>query len=541
MSSLGVFKPELPQPPVPGLGSLPRQGLLSPAGNQRKKPKSIAPNGIAWPADEPAYAAAPRPKSRLESLSALILPDARTFTRSMELTRNVMAHTCAVALTFACASTLIPFLNFAFTGNVAALLRPRIFPSALLGFLALQIALLTMLSFPEHIYHTGADHSPEKQRLVLARAVGWSTTMIAAAASISGVQRLHLATLVLAAPLNYLLLLAWRQRVPKTLPANQVRNVLIVGAGVLGRKLASEINRDPHGSYIVRGFLDDCEPAIGNVLGRVKDMSRIARREFIDEVILAAPHQKDMVQAAIFETHQSGLDVKIALDLFDCVPCNYDLHQVGGMHVVTLHQHRVPAVSLFLKRVIDVLCSTAALVSVAPILGVVTAAIKLDSPGPALYRAPRVGKKGRSFMCYKFRTMRADADRWKDSLRSSNERTGAAFKMEHDPRVTCVGRFLRRYSLDELPQFWNVLRGDMSLVGPRPHPLDDFSRYDLEDFRRLNVTPGITGLWQVTARGDPSFKRNVALDVEYIERWNFWMDLRILCRTIAVVMQGSGV
>ena len=137
--------------------------------------------------------------------------------------------------------------------------------------------------------------------------------------------------------------------------------------------------------------------------------------------------------------------------------------------------------------------------------------------------------------------MVTDADVRKELLRARNERHGACFKIANDPRITRVGRFLRRYSLDELPQLWNVLCGDMSLVGPRPHPLDDFEQYDLEDLRRLEVTPGITGLWQVTARRDPSFERNVALDVEYIKHWNLWMDLRILCKTVSVVLQGSGV
>ena len=166
--------------------------------------------------------------------------------------------------------------------------------------------------------------------------------------------------------------------------------------------------------------------------------------------------------------------------------------------------------------------------------------IKLDSSGSVFYRAPRVGRKGRDFICHKFRTMVMDADKWKEHLRGCNEREGPFFKIKNDPRITRVGRFLRRYSLDELPQLWNVLRGEMSLVGPRPHPLDDFERYRLEHLRRLDVTPGITGLWQVTARRDPSFQRNMALDLQYIEHWNLWMDLRILCKTISVVLQGSG-
>jgi lipopolysaccharide/colanic/teichoic acid biosynthesis glycosyltransferase len=134
-----------------------------------------------------------------------------------------------------------------------------------------------------------------------------------------------------------------------------------------------------------------------------------------------------------------------------------------------------------------------------------------------------------------------DADALKNELRGRNEREGAFFKIGNDPRITRLGRLLRRYSLDELPQLWNVLLGDMSLVGPRPHPVDDVSQYELHHLQRLDFVPGITGLWQVTARRDPSFERNVALDVEYIKNWNLWLDVRILCKTVSAVFEGSGV
>jgi lipopolysaccharide/colanic/teichoic acid biosynthesis glycosyltransferase len=166
--------------------------------------------------------------------------------------------------------------------------------------------------------------------------------------------------------------------------------------------------------------------------------------------------------------------------------------------------------------------------------------IKIDSPGPVLYTAWRIGRKGRKFRCFKFRTMLVDADARKGQLRAVNERHGATFKIANDPRITRVGRFLRKYSVDELPQLFNVLRGDMSMVGPRPHPLDDYGQYELGDLRRLDVLPGITGLWQINARRDPSFQTNVLLDLEYIETWNIWLDIKILLRTVGEVCRGSG-
>jgi lipopolysaccharide/colanic/teichoic acid biosynthesis glycosyltransferase len=190
---------------------------------------------------------------------------------------------------------------------------------------------------------------------------------------------------------------------------------------------------------------------------------------------------------------------------------------------------------------LDVGLSAVGLLLLLPLLVSIGVAIRLDSPGPMFYCAPRAGKKGGQFRCYKFRTMTADADGRKDALRTLNERQGPLFKITDDPRITRVGKWLRRYSLDELPQLWNVLIGDMSLVGPRPHPLDDYQRYSLEDLRRLDVTPGLTGAWQVSARKDSSFQRSMSLDLDYIENWNFWTDLRILWRTFGVVLRGTGV
>jgi lipopolysaccharide/colanic/teichoic acid biosynthesis glycosyltransferase len=201
----------------------------------------------------------------------------------------------------------------------------------------------------------------------------------------------------------------------------------------------------------------------------------------------------------------------------------------------------MPKFGLFLKRLVDTVSAVTTLVFAAPLLSIIALVIKLESPGPVLYQAERAGLKGRRFRCYKFRTMDANADKLKELLRATNERQGPFFKMVDDPRVTRAGRFLRRYSLDELPQLWNVVRGEMSLVGPRPHPLDDFERYDLGDLQRLDVPPGLTGLWQVTARRDPSFERGLALDLEYIRTWTLWRDFQILYKTISVVLHGSGV
>jgi exopolysaccharide biosynthesis polyprenyl glycosylphosphotransferase len=212
----------------------------------------------------------------------------------------------------------------------------------------------------------------------------------------------------------------------------------------------------------------------------------------------------------------------------------------AGVPLLSLCEQRVPEWALAVKRALDFLMALVSLVALSPLLVLIGLIVKLSSSGPVLYRASRVGLKGRQFWCFKFRTMIIEADALKSALRVRNERAGAFFKISNDPRITPIGRILRRYSLDELPQLWSVLLGDMSLVGPRPHPLDDVRHYSLQHLQRLDFVPGMTGLWQVTARRDPSFERSVALDVKYIKNWSLSLDLKILWQTIPALICGSG-
>ncbi len=333
----------------------------------------------------------------------------------------------------------------------------------------------------------------------------------------------------------------WRSQAALRRPAarcNQ-RNILIVGAGEIGRRVAAQISEQRVAGIAVIGFLDDISPVGAEIRGRVRDLHRVSIAEFVDEVVIALPNSPGVARRAIEDARILGLDIKLVPDLFGFASRSQSTGRCA-VPIFTLDEKPIPELGHFFKRIIDILLSTSGILATLPLLAVVSAAVKLDSAGPILYRAPRVGKKGNHFDCFKFRTMIADADRSKPQLRLLNQRCGAFFKLADDPRVTRIGRFLRRYSLDELPQLWNVLRGEMSLVGPRPHPLDDFEHYQPEDLKRLRVTPGITGLWQVTARRDPSFQRNIALDLEYIRKWNLWMDLKILCKTVSTVLQGSG-
>jgi lipopolysaccharide/colanic/teichoic acid biosynthesis glycosyltransferase len=195
---------------------------------------------------------------------------------------------------------------------------------------------------------------------------------------------------------------------------------------------------------------------------------------------------------------------------------------------------------MFFKRILDVGFSTLLLVALAPFLLLVALAIKLDSPGPVFYISDRIGRCGRVFRCLKFRTMERDAESRRSQVIHLNERDKVLFKVRHDPRVTRLGRLLRKYSLDELPQFFNVLSGHMSVVGPRPPLASEVTEYGPAERERLVALPGITGLWQVQGRHDPSFDTYVSLDLTYIDNWSLALDLKIMLRTLSVVLAGSG-
>jgi exopolysaccharide biosynthesis polyprenyl glycosylphosphotransferase len=227
-------------------------------------------------------------------------------------------------------------------------------------------------------------------------------------------------------------------------------------------------------------------------------------------------------------------------DLYDGLAWNNPIEYVGQFPTIPLHAGTVPELGLHFKRAFDVVFSAFVLLVLSPVLLAMAIAIKLDSPGPVLYISERIGKKGRVFKCIKFRTMAQDAEKRRAEVMHMNERQDVLFKVSNDPRITRVGRWLRKHSLDELPQFFNVLKGDMSVVGPRPPIASEVKEYKLSHLRRLDVMPGITGLWQVQGRQDPSFASYVSMDMTYIDNWSLWLDFKIVIRTVAVVLVGTG-
>ena len=410
---------------------------------------------------------------------------------------------------------------------------------ALAGLAILQAALITLLGYSEGLHLEGLDS--RGQARILAKSVVGTTAILSFAYGMQGTWWRVIALLSITGLMDLLALWLWRRNTAERDGWKaEARNVLIVGAGRVGRSVSAWVEQNPSGGRRVCGFLDDAMPLGNGVIGRVADLARMARKGFVDEVILAGPHDSQLTHRVLEEAMRLRLDVEIIPDLFGCKPAACEVERAGDLPVICLHSERLPALELIGKRVLDVLVGAIVLLGLTPLLAAIAILIKLDSRGPVLYCAQRAGRKGRLFRCYKFRTMVSNADELKERLRRNNERAGPFFKITGDPRITRLGRILRRYSLDELPQLLNVVKGEMSLVGPRPHPVDDVAGYELEHLSRLDVTPGITGLWQVTARRDPSFQRGMELDREYIRRWNLGLDMKILLRTVLAVVQGSG-
>ena len=318
------------------------------------------------------------------------------------------------------------------------------------------------------------------------------------------------------------------------------KHVLIVGTGSVGKALASYFEEQKATGYNVIGFLDDDNSACARVLGKPDDLRRVAQKHFIDEVFLTTPADAALTGRLWSEARSARISMSLVESPEGSEGSADNVAHTAGYRVVTIHRRPEHVVATNLKRELDVLLAAVLLAVLSPLMLAVALAVKLDSDGQVLYRCRRMGKRGRLFTCYKFRTMVSDAHAMRDRLTHLNEYEKVLFKIRQDPRITPLGKFLRKYSLDELPQLWNVLVGEMSLVGPRPPLPEEYEQYTIEYRQRLRVKPGSTGLWQVTARQNPSFDVYMRLDLQYVENWSLWWDLKILVQTIPAVLHGTG-
>jgi len=325
------------------------------------------------------------------------------------------------------------------------------------------------------------------------------------------------------------------------------RNVLIVGTGPEARALRNHLDSIRHLGYNFKGFVafpEGCpciDDVSNDVVGTLDTLFQHTRKYFVDEVFFTAPcEQRGAVKEMLEEARVHGVDMRVVPEMYDGLVWDSPIEYIGQFPTIPLHHGSVPEIALLLKRFVDIMLSSTILIVISPLLLAIAIAVKMDSPGPIFYRSERIGKKGHVFCCIKFRTMVRDAEKRRADVMHMNERDGVLFKITNDPRITKLGRFLRKYSFDELPQFFNVLRGDMSIVGPRPPLACEVQEYKLNQLRRLDVNPGITGLRQVQSRQDPSFDSYISLDVTYIDNWSVWLDIKIILRTIGVVLAGTG-
>ena len=328
----------------------------------------------------------------------------------------------------------------------------------------------------------------------------------------------------------------WRVVRTKLAQAQYRRRVIVVGASDEAARMAAELKSKSTAELEIVARVDLNQTPVQRLVEMLHEHS-------VNGVILSAKHAySEQIEAAIRACELEGVEVWLVADFFKAEFSRTSFDDFYGWPVLVFRSTPESSWPRLIKQFMDSIGSFLALVLSSPIFGLVALLIKLTSPGPVLFRQQRSGINGRPFTLYKFRTMVTNAEQFQHELAAMNEMNGPVFKVTNDPRVTPIGKFLRKYSLDELPQFYNVLRGEMSLVGPRPLPVNEVKRFnDLAHRRRLSVKPGLTCLWQVRGRSNVTdFKEWVRLDLEYIDNWSLWLDLRILWRTLPAVLAGAG-
>lgn len=326
--------------------------------------------------------------------------------------------------------------------------------------------------------------------------------------------------------------------------------IVVITSSDRAEKVLEKINAPVDWNYVITALAITDKEMKGEsiqgfpVIAGKEDMLDVIRQSPVDEVVIHLDRtDKTYLQHLILELEQMGLVVHLAIDVVDLGNSTDSkrIYKLGNCNVVAFASRLFDYRLLTIKRCIDLAGAIVGLCITAVVTIFLAPAILIESPGPLFFKQKRVGKNGRIFEFYKFRSMYRDAEERKKELMKQNEMKGNMFKMKDDPRITKVGKFIRKTSLDELPQFWNVLKGDMSLVGTRPPTLDEYYQYESHHKRRLSITPGITGLWQISGRSDiTDFDEVVKLDLEYIDHWSLGLDIKILFKTIAIVFRGSG-
>ena len=324
--------------------------------------------------------------------------------------------------------------------------------------------------------------------------------------------------------------------------------VMIIGTGDRARRMARTLRDEADWGVKIACFLDPDPGRVGDqvdgvpILGTVGNISVFLKNHVIDEVIIALPRSLlDDVHPIVEACEEEGVKLQFMADIFDVARARVGFSRIGAIPLISIEPVALNTRKLYLKRGLDVTLTLLAMPVALPLIALAAVAIKLDSPGPVFFLQERVGLRKHPFKMFKLRSMYTDAEERLKELEHLNEAEGPIFKIRDDPRITRVGRFLRKTSIDELPQLFNVLRGEMSLVGPRPMSVRDVELFDRGIQRkRFSVKPGITCLWQISGRSDLTFEQWLELDLEYIRRWSLWLDIKLLVKTLPAVLRGSG-
>lgn len=325
------------------------------------------------------------------------------------------------------------------------------------------------------------------------------------------------------------------------LHGRNLRSVVVIGAGPRGQKLVQLMEENPETGYKFLGFIDDMID--DNIIGSLDEIPSIFSSNVIDEIFVCLPIKSyyEQMQTIAAAAEEQGITVRFYSDLFNLNLSKAIPGEIGDTPILSIYASRLSDWQSFVKGSIDFVGGLMLLIVASPIMLLIALVIKLTSPGPIFFVQDRVGLNKRRFKMYKFRTMEVDAEQRQLELEALNEADGPVFKMKNDPRITRPGAWLRKTSLDELPQLFNVLQGELSLVGPRPLPERDFQRFDQHWFnRRFSVKPGITCIWQISGRSETSFDKWIVQDLEYIEKWSIGLDLKILFKTVPTVFRGTG-
>lgn len=323
-------------------------------------------------------------------------------------------------------------------------------------------------------------------------------------------------------------------------------NVLIIGVNKQSLFLVEEIKNNPYLGLKVIGLLDGDKELNGleqenlRILGKVEDIERVVKKNFVDEIYITDISRRNLVSEIIKKAEKLGKTVRVVTEDFCLSHRKISINYIGIMPLMTYYESLAHGADSAAKRGLDVMVSSAALILLLPVFMIIAVLIRLDSPGPIFYVSKRSGKKGRIFNIYKFRSMVRDAEKQREALSDKSEVKGPIFKIRQDPRLTRIGKALRKYSLDELPQLFNVLKGDISLVGPRPFPVGESDKIEYQHIPRLNIKPGITGLAQVKGRSNLKFYQWMRWDTWYMENWSLGLDIKILLWTIPAIFKGKG-